>query len=518
MPAHRTTMRKTREILRLRWGKRLAGRQVARSCRISPSTVGDCVARAKAAGLSWPLPEDLDDAALEELLYPPQQGRPERPLPDFPKVYRELKHKGVTQELLWLEYKAQHPDDGYQYSQFCALYRAWRTELDVVMRQEHIAGEKLFVDYAGLKMELVDPKTGEVRKVPIFVAALGASNYTYAEAQEAEDLRSWIAGHIRAFEFYGGVTTVTVPDNLKVGVTKACFYEPDINPTYLELAKHYDTVILPTRVRKPRDKAKVENAVLQVERWVIAPLRKQTFFSLDEINDAIQQRLEWLNNRPLSRLEGTRRSLFEEMDRPALKPLPRRRFETPEWKPDVGVNIDYHIEFDRHYYSVPYQLTGKRVDVRATATIVECLYKGKRVASHVRSYRKGGFTTDPAHRPKSHQRMKWPPSRLVRMASVIGPNTEAMVKEVLERKKHPEQGYRACMGVLRLGKRFGRDRLEAACARAITIQAYTYRSIESILKTGLDAQPLEQPQQTELALDHENIRGPGYYTRRGEQS
>lgn len=511
MPAHRLTMRKTREILRLRWGQGLAGRQVARSCKISPSTVVDCLGRAKAAGLSWPLPGDLDDGALEALLYPPPQPTVKRPALDCAAIYRELKRKSVTLQLLWLEYKQAHPD-GYQYSQYCQRYREWRKQLDVVMRQEHRAGEKLFVDYAGQTMPIVDAQTGEVTKAEVFVAALGASNFTYAEAQQAQTVRCWIAGHIHAYEHFGGIPRLTIPDNVKAGVTKACFYEPDINPTYREMAEHYGTVVLPTRTAKPRDKAKVENAVLQVERWVLAPLRNETFFSLDELNAAIRERLAWLNDRPLSKLDGSRRSLFEELDRPALAPLPSRRYTPSEWKTDVGVNIDYHVEFDRHYYSVPYTLTRKRVDVRATATTVECFHKGKRVASHRRSFRVAGFTTEHAHRPKAHQRYaEWSPSRIVRWANTVGPCTTAVVETIMARRPHPEQGFRACLGVLRLGKRYSNERLERACARAQATGAFSYRSVQSILKIGLDSQPLSQPKQTEPSLDHGNVRGPSYY-------
>jgi transposase len=381
------------------------------------------------------------------------------------------------------------------------------------MRQSYRGGEKLFVDYAGLKAEVVDRETGEVTEHPVFVATLGASSYTYAEAQESEEMRSWVAGHIRAFEYFGGVAEITVPDNLKTGVTKPSYYEPDINPTYQELATHYDTVVIPARVRKPRDKAKVENAVQQVERWLMAPLRKQVFFSLDELNDALGERLEWLNNRPLSKLDGTRRTLYEELDLPALKPLPAHRFEVSTWKPNVGVNIDYHVEFERHYYSVPHQLVGQRVDVRATTTTIECWHRSRRVASHLRSFKRGGFTTDPSHRPKSHQRTKWPPSRVVSWAARIGPQTEALVREVIKNRPHPEQGYRSSMGILRLSKRYGEDRLELACRRALALHAYSSRSVESMLKTGMEAQPLpgQEPDPPSLPLLHENVRGPDYY-------
>ncbi|MBN1945802.1 MAG: IS21 family transposase [Bradymonadales bacterium] len=392
MSTHRLTMRKTREILRLKWGLGRSGREVARSLGISPATVGDCILRAKLAGLSWPLNDDLDDGQLEAMLYPPPKGKRRELAPDWPTIFRELKRKGVTLALLWQEYKAAQPE-GYQYSQFCELYRRWRKKLDVVMRQEHRAGEKMFVDYAGPTVEIVDPNTGEVKEAVIFVAALGASNYTYAEAQGSQELKSWIEGNIRALEFFKGVPEIAIPDNLKSGVTKPCFYEPDINPSYHEMATHFGMVVIPARRREPRDKAKVENAVLQVERWVLAPLRNQTFFSLAELNQAIWKQIEWLNNRPLAEIAGSRKSLYEELDRPALKPLPVTRYEIAEWKTGVGVNIDYHVVFDGHYYSVPYQLVQERVDIRATWRTVEVIYKGKRVASHARSTARGRYTT-----------------------------------------------------------------------------------------------------------------------------
>lgn len=513
MPGARLSMRKTREILRLRWADKRSLREVGLACGVGSTTVHDVLARAKAAGLTWPLADDLDDAALEAKLYaPPEAGR-ERPLPDFAAIYREMKRRGVTLELLWQEYRAEHPNDGYGYSRFCDLYREWRGQLDVVMRQEHRAGEKLFVDWAGMTMPIVDATTGEVKEHPVFVAALGASSFTYAEVFESQALRCWIAGHVHAFEYVGGVTAITVPDNPKTAVIGPDFYEPDLHATYAEMAQHYGTAVIPARVRRPRDKAKVENAVLQVERWVLAPLRDQTFFSIAEANRAIRERLDWLNDRPLSRLDGSRRSLWQEIDRPALRPLPARRFEIPEWKVNVGVNIDYHVEFDRHSYSVPHALRRHRVDVRATATIVEVFAKGRRVASHRRSYKRGGFTTDPAHMPDAHRRYaEWTPSRMIRWAETIGPETALTVRAVLESRPHPEQGFRSCLGIIRLADRYDTERVEGACQRARRIGAPSYRSVKSILKNGLDQLPLPaSAPEPELPLFHDHIRGPEYY-------
>jgi transposase len=507
-------MRNTREILRLRWGLKRSLRETAASVGVGASTVHDVLVRAKLAELGWPLPAEMDDAALEARLYPPVRGRDlERPLPDFVALYRELKRRGVTLELLWQEYRQQHPEDGYGYSRFCDRYRQWRGQLDVVMRQEHRAGEKLFVDYAGCGVPIVDRTTGEITEYPVFVAALGASSFTYAEVCAGQDTRSWIEAHCHTYEFIGGVPTVTVPDNLKAGVIKPDFYEPELNPGYREMAEHYGTTIIPARVRRPRDKAKVENAVLQVERWVLAPLRQQTFFSVAEANHAIRTRLDWLNDRPFSALNGSRRSLWLELDRPALQALPTRRFERAEWKCNVGVNIDYHVEFDHHYYSVPYPLVQQRVDVRATTTLIELFHKGRRVASHCRSFIRGRFTTDPAHRPASHRRYaEWSPTRLIRWAETIGPETGALVGEILARKPHPEQGFRSCLGIIRLGRRYTPERLERACGRARMLTVPSYRSVESILKHGLDQQPLPTPPSPPAPpVTHENVRGADYY-------
>lgn len=516
MPAVRLSMRKIREMLRLRWGLKRSLRETGRSCGVGATTVHDVLMRATATGLTWPVPDELDDAALEARLYPPVTAPREHALPDFAVLYRELKQRGVTLELLWQEYRQQHPETGYGYSRFCDLYRAWRAQLDLVMRQEHRAGEKLFVDYAGMTMEVVDAQTGAITEHPIFVGALGASNFTYAEAGAGQDTRSWVQAHIGAYEYIGGVPAITVPDNLKAGVTRPDFYDPELNPSYRELAAHYGTTIIPARVRHPRDKAKVENAVQQVERWVLAPLRHQQFFSLAELNRAIRERLEWLNDRPFSVLDGSRRSLWQELDRPALQPLPTRRFELPEWKTHVGVNIDYHLEFERHLYSVPYQLVGQRVDVRATATVVEIFHKGRRVASHLRSSVRGRFTTDAAHRPDAHRRYaEWTPSRLIRWAEKVGPETAALIEEILRRKPHPEQGFRSGLGVLRLVQRYGAPRVESACRRARAIAAPSYRSVQSILKTGLDSQPVAPPPPSAAASpDHEHIRGSHYYERK----
>jgi transposase len=513
MPATRLTMRKIKEILRLKFELKLKNREIARSCLIPHSTVANYLRRARDAGLTWPLLPDLNEEALERRLFAdgPWARTREIRLPDFASVHDELRcHKHVTLQLLWQEYKEAHPD-GYQYSRFCELYKRWVRKLDLILRQDYRVGEKMFVDHAGPTVSIIDRETGQVHEAVIFVAVLGASNYTYAEATWNRDLASWIGSHIRALEFFRGVTAVIVPDNWKTGVKDPCYYEPDLNPTYRDFAEHYGTVIIPARVRKPRDKAKVEAGVLIVERWILAALRKHTFHSLAELNRVIRELLIKLNNRTFRKLDTTRTKLFEELERPALKPLPPEAFTFAQWK-KARVNIDYHIEIERHYYSVPYQLVHQGVEARISASTVEIFLKGRRITTHIRSLVPGKHTTLPEHRPKKHQNLEWTASRMIERGLVIGPSTAAALERILESRKHPELGYRSCLGVVRLGERYGRERLETACQRALAMNACSYRSIKSILKTGLDRQALEPVEAPRAHSDlHANVRGAGYY-------
>ena len=512
MPAEKLSMRKIREILRLHFEKKLPHRAIGRSVSVSPATVGNCLGRARAVGLAWPLPEDLDDAQLEARLYDVARtsAGKDKVQPDCEYLHQELRRKGVTLMLLWQEYRRNHPEDGYQYSRFCNIYQRFHGSLDLVMRQEHRAGEKTFVDFSGDGIPITDPTTGETREAPLFVAVLGASNYTYAEAFESEEKRFWIEGHIHAFEFFGGVSELVVPDNPRTAVNRACRYDPDINRTYLDMAKHYRTAIMPARARKPKDKAKVENAVLVAQRWILAALRNHTFFSVEEANQAIRSKLVELNERKFAKLDSNRRQLFEAVDQPALHPLPKGRFEYADWASPT-VNIDYHIEVDGHFYSVPYALHNKKVEVRFTLTSVEVFFKGTRVASHVRSYRKGGATTRKEHMPESHQKhLEWTPERIRDWAGQAGPATAKMAETIMQSRPHPELGYRACLGLIRLGQAYGQDRLEAACVRALQIGARSYQSIKSILKTGLDQQQLELAV-ADRPIAHDNLRGPDYY-------
>ena len=511
MAQERLSMRKINEVLRLKWECGLSNRAIGRSCSISHSTVSEYVRRAQAAGLTWPLPETLDEDALFRLLFPTTLRSTSRviPVPDWSQIHAELRRKGVTLRLLWIEYREAHPD-GYEYSQFCALYRQWAKRLNPSMRISHKAGEKLFVDYAGQTVPVTDPHTGEIRQAQIFVATMGASNYTYAEAQSSQDIPNWIAGHVRAFSFLGGVPEIVVPDNLKAGVKHPCRYEPEINPTYQDLAQHYGTAVIPTRVRKPKDKAKVEVAVQAVERWILARLRNRTFFSLAELNQAIRELLAELNHRPMRHLGRSRRDLFQTLDQPVLKPLPDTPYEFALWK-KARVNIDYHIEFDKHYYSVPYALIHQEVYIRATERTIEISFKNRCVACHPRSSARGRHTTISEHMPTAHQKYaEWSPERILGWAQTMGPFTAQLVDTLFDSRKHPEQAYRSCLGILRLGDRYSKERLESACRRALPAGIRSYKGIKSILDAKLDQ--IEADQTTAATLpSHANIRGQTYF-------
>ena len=505
-------MRKIKEVLRLR-SLGLTGRQIAASAGTARSTVAEYLKRADAAGLSWPLPDQMDDSTLEKLLFRAEQKpKGQSLLPDFGYVHTELKKKSVTLALLWEEYIAENPG-GYKYSHFCCLYRGFKSKLNPSMRQVHKAGEKMFVDFAGQTVPIVDRHTGQIRPAQIFLAVLGASSYTYACAVWSQELDNWICCHTQAFEFFGGVPQITVPDNLKTGVSKSCRYEPDLNPTYAEMAAHYGIAVIPARVRKPRDKAKVEAAVQIVEHQILAPLRDHTFFSIAELGRAIRPLLEKLNQKPFAKLEGSRALVFENLEKPALGPLPVRPYEFAIFK-KARVNIDHHIEVERHFYSVPYQLIGRQLDIRLTAGVVEVLGNGKRITSHRRSFVKGGYTTKDEHRPPAHRcRQKWAPERLVAWAGKTGPETAGLAQATLQRKKHPEQGYRSCQGLIRLTKKYPPERMEAACRLALVAGAYSYKSVKNILEKNLDQLSGEtETGQRQLPMNpHANVRGKDYY-------
>jgi transposase len=510
MAKKRLSMRKIREVLRLNHSG-LSIRAIARACSIGRETVREYLCRASEAGISWPLPDGLSDEELERRLFPSVikiYGK--RNCPNWALVHKELRKKGVTRHLLWREYKEETPNH-YRYSRFCDLYREWAKNLNPSMRIPHKAGEKLFVDYAGLTMRYTDPSSGEEKKAYIFVATWGASNYTYAEAHPSQSLTSWIGGHIKAFEYFGGVPELLVPDNTKTGVTSACYYEPDLNPTYSELARHYGTAVLPTRVRHPKDKAKVEKGVQVVEYWLIAPLRKRQFFSIEEINEALWERLQDLNSRPMQHMKRSRLEMFEELDKPVLRPLPEKTFEVAEWK-RAKVSIDYHVEFKKHYYSVPFTLVRKHVDIRATGQVVEVFYNTRRLSSHERDDTPGRYSTHPEHMPESHRHYaEYNPERFINWAKKIGELTEQLVDNIFSSRAHPEHGYRSCLGLMRLESRYGKERLEAASKRALFFGLYSFKGVKNILEAGLDKAPLEESTAVGSKA-HANIRGTDYYS------
>lgn len=512
MAAKRLPMRQIRNVLKLRYEQKLSQRGIARACGIGNGTVSELLNRAQAKGLTWPLPADLDDTALEALLYPPPVTGDEPARPDLAWVDRELKRPGVTRSLLWLEFIQERPG-GVHYSRFCELYAQYRKVLNPTMRQSHTAGEKTYVDYSGKRPEIVDPKTGEVTPVELFVGVLGASNLTYVEAVATQGLDDWIGAHLRMFEYFGGCSQILVPDNLASGVTKTDRFDPIVNRTYEDMAAHYGVVVIPARVAKPKDKPKVEGAVLIAQRWILARLRNRVFFSLAELNAAIRDLLVDFNNRPMQKLGISRRELFEEVERSTLLPLPNQRYELARWK-ICRVNIDYHIELGRNYYSVPYQLLKKSVEVRYTGSTIEVFLKGKRVASHPRLNGRGHCSTLADHMPSSHRAYaEWTPSRLISWGKKIGPFTGRIIAQILESRPHPEQGFRSSRGLLGLERTYGAERLEAASRRALELGVASLQTVKNILSTGSDQRALTAPDEEQLSMlpDHENVRGREYY-------
>ena len=507
-------MQKIETVLRLHHQQNFSIRKIAHSLSLKRSTVSDYLKRAETAGLAWPLPPGWSERDLHRALFGSPRPADGRPPPDLAYVHTELRKKGVTLQLLHQEYLEQF-ENGYRYSQFCELYRRFRCSLNVCMRQTYRAGEKLFVDYAGQTIEFIDH--GTPRKAHLFVAVLGASNYTYAEATASEALPDWIAAHVNAFEYLGGIPALTIPDNTKCAVLNPCRYEPVLNPTYLDLSTHYGTCIIPARVARPKDKAKVETGVLVAERWILAVLRKRTFFSLAELNLAIGELLDALNRRPFKKLPGCRHSLFTELDKPALLPLPKEPYEYAEWY-RASVNIDYHVAIhlgDRryHYYSVPYTLVRRKVDVRLSRNTVEVYVKGQRVAAHIRNDQPGKHTTLPDHMPEAHKRyLQWTPSRILNWAEKTGPACRQMIQAIMDDRPHPEQGFRSCLGIIRLGDRYGKNRLEAVCQRALDLHLISYKSIKSMLKTNQDKLPLPDDKQPLLPINAPtHVRGQEYY-------
>jgi transposase len=507
----RLTLKDLRSILRLTHEQGLSVRAISLRLGLSKTAVSRYQLRAQEVGLSWPLPASCEtDAVLERLVFQ-RVGRPPQDLqsPDWRVVAQELKRKGVTRTLLWQEYREAHPD-GYSYTWFCEQLEAYQRRAHPTFRHHHVAGATLQSDYAGQTAEVIDPVTGEIRTVQIFVAVLPASSLTFAMASFGQKLPDWIEGHVRAFGYFGGVTKSVVCDNLKSGVAKALWFEPTLTQTFAALGEHYDTTILPARPYKPRDKAKVEGGVLIVERWILARLRNMRFFSLEALNSHIAVLVEDLNSRVMRRYGKSRRQLFEEIERGALASLPSVPFEYAEWK-GASVHPDYHVEVDKNFYSVPHRLIGRRVEIRLTWRVVEIFYDHERVASHVRRSQRCGHVTVNEHMPKAHQRYaNKTPAALIGAAARIGVNAAILVERLMRERPHPEQGYRAGMGILSLARRYGHERLEAAAQRALAINAISYASVSAILKSGLDRTGV-QVDPVKAAPDHANIRGPNYY-------
>ena len=513
MSRERLSMRKIKEIMRLKFASNLSNRQIGRSVNISPATVSRYIKMAIEAGIIWPLPDDITEEIIEAKLF--KKSTSSKPLaanmPDYNYIHQELKKKSVTKLLLWEEYKQQCICNYYSYSHFCQYYRNWCNERKISMRQRHFAGEKLFVDYAGHTIDIHDLKTGTTTKAQIFIAVLGASNYTFVEATKSQKLPDWINSHVNAFNFFGGVPEIVVPDNLKSGVSKACKYEPDLNPTYQQMAEYYNTAIIPARPYKPKDKAKVEVGVQIVERWILAALRNKKFFTLSQLNTDIKILLKKLNDKPLKKLPGSRQSTFIQIDKPALKSLPDAQYKYTEIK-KAKVHMDYHVEYNKHYYSVPYKYVKKTVELKITTNTVSIFYKSNRIASHAYSSKRGFHTTISDHMPEKHRKYhEWSPARFLNWAETIGPSALQVIQKILTKRSHPEQNYRTCLGLLSLTKKYSDERLELSCKRAVNLGIYNRKSIASILEKGLDRLEIDNNNELTLILKHENIRGSKYY-------
>ena len=499
-------MRKIKDVLRLKFDAQLSHERIAASLGISKGVVTKYASLAAAAGLEWTQVQTLDETALQHRLL----GAPVRAsafvAPQYGYLHQELRRKGMTLMLLWEEHARQHPGQRtHSYSQFCENYRRYAKTLKRSMRQIHRAGEKLFIDFAGPTVALTDGS-----RAHIFVAALGASSYTFACATPRETMADWLSACSQALTFFGGVPQLIVPDNPRALIANPNRYEPRANETVQDFARHYGTSVLPARPYHPQDKAKVESAVQLVERWILMRLRQQRFTSVDDVNQAIEPLLERLNSKVFQKLPGSRTSAFAQLDAPALQPLPAQPYELATFK-TVRVHIDHHIEFEGHRYSVPQSLVGQVLEARVTARTVEVLHRGQRVASHLRSAHQGGFTTVQEHMSAAHRaHMQWTPERLIHWGESIGIATGLTVARLLAERRHPEHGYRACLGLLSLVKRYGKPRLEAACLVALELGTTKYSHVRDILANGRDQVAALAPAQW-TSPQHDHVRGPGYY-------
>lgn len=525
MSQERLRMKKLREVLRLHFECKLTNRKIAKALSLSPTTISSYIKATKLAHLDWNQVAQLSDSQLTEMIEPhckqlSQKTSKKNPI-DFVYVHSQLKIKGVTRELLHQEHQQKGASiKAISYTEFCRQYREFKKTLKPSMRQTHIAGEKTFVDYAGPTVSIYNNESGQAHQAVIFVGTLGASNFTYAEATMTRSLPDWIGSHVRMFEYFDGVSETLVPDNEKSAVNKACYYDPEVNPNYIALAAHYNTAVIPARPYHPKDKAKVEVAVQVVERWILARLRHHKFFSLTELNESISHLLEELNNKPFKKLIGSRRSHFESYEKTALKPLPKNRYEFVIIK-KVQVNLDYHVEVDGHYYSVPHHHLGKSVEYHLSQNSVSLFYEGQRIAIHKRSRNKGGVTTEVEHMPQAHKRHhEWTPNQFAQWGKSVGYSVAEVANDIIKNKLHPECCYRIHLGLMNLKKKFGASRLEEACKYALSRQLVSFTHIKSILKTQADKAPLvavndskSLEEGNQPSHQHHNLRGASYYSK-----
>ena len=495
-------MLKAREVLRLKHEVGLSLREIATTCNCGKSTVAEVLARAEKVDLTWPIV--LNDKQLIALLYPPKDDKSVPPEPDPEYIFHEMKKKNVTMLLLWEEYKEKHPD-GLMYTQFCERYRKFKNNNKMSLHKEHKAGEEIEVDWAGSTMSYVDTSTGEMKSAYIFVAVLPASSYPFAYAYEDTKAPSWIDAHVRAFEYFGGVPKITIPDNAKTAVVKADKIDPVLNKSYNEMARNYGTTIIPARPRKPKDKGADENAVLNVSRRILAPLRNRKFFSMNEINEAIKEQLIRLVNRPFQKREGTRLTSFEKIDKPYLRPLPLTKYEYSEWK-EAKVSFNYHVEFKGFFYSVHFSYINRPCSIRATMKVIEIYIDNERIAAYRRSYNTfKRYQTLPEHMPDNHKAVYgWSQERFLSWAEKTGPNTRRFIKCILESREYPVQTYRACMGIMRLANSHSNEIMESASLEALDKNTISYKYFNIILKQKV-ANAI--PSKTEKIICHENVRG-----------
>lgn len=517
MAKDRLPMRKIRDILRSHFDGRLSPRQTALALKVSRGAVLRCLGRFRTSSLAYPLPDGLSDTELEARLYPRSapvghSRKPHLTKEECADIHREMSRDGVTLQLLWEEYRAQSPQ-GLGYSWFCEQYARYKKGLGISFRNTYKGGEMSFLDYSGKKREIVDRATGEVREVELFVWCWGASNFTYWEFSESQQTLDFLGSQARGLIYFGCVPRLTVPDNLKTGVTAACRFEPELNLSYERFAEHYGTTVLPARVRKPKDKAKVEGGVRLAQRWLLGRLRNRVFFSLAELNAAAHELLAAFNAKVMKGYGQSRRQVFEELDKPSALPLPTASYEMGIWKRPVRLGVDYHLEIEGHFYSAPYTLRGRILAVKISERLVEVFLGVDRVASHRRLVGKRRHSTQTEHMPQSHQQyVEWNSERIVAWAEKVGPSAHALAQAMLLNRRHPQQAYRSILGITRLEKNYGKERLDSACALALRYNLLTYKAVADILKNGREKGPTgEKAPSRRTAPPHGNIRGAAYY-------